>query len=89
MDSLYCEVYKPLPMEPSGQLEMRRLEIERELRLREFEAREKELEAQKRKEELEAQKQELEAQKYEKELELKYERKMRALKLNAHRIAHI
>ena len=27
------EVYKPLPMEPSGQYEIRRLEIERELRL--------------------------------------------------------
>ena len=58
------EVYKPLPMEPSGQFEIRRLEIERELKLREFEARERELEAQQRKEELEAQqrKEELEAQ---------------------------
>ena len=36
------EVYKPLPMEPSGQYEIRRLEIERELKLREFEARERE-----------------------------------------------
>ena len=27
------EVYKPLPMEPSGQYEIRRLEIERELKL--------------------------------------------------------
>ena len=49
------EVYKPLPMESSGQFEIRRLEIERELKLREFEARERELEAQQRKEELEAQ----------------------------------
>ena len=75
------EVYKPLPMEPSGQLEIRRLEIERELRL-------KQLEAQQRKEDLEAQKQkeELEAQKYEKDL--KHEREMRALELNAHRIAN-
>ena len=32
------EVYKPLPMEPSGQYEIRRLEIERELRLKELEA---------------------------------------------------
>ena len=31
------EVYKPLPMEPSGQYEIRRLEIERELRLKELE----------------------------------------------------
>ena len=109
------EVYKPLPMEPSGQYEIRRLEIERELKLREFEARERELEAQQRKEELEAQqrkeelearqrkeelearqrkeelearKEELEAQKYEKELELKHEREMKALELNARRIAH-
>ena len=66
------EVYKPLPMEPSGQYEIRRLEIERELKLREFEAR----------------KEELEAQKYEKELELKHEREMKALELNARRIAH-
>ena len=53
------EVYKPLPVDPSGKYEIRRLEIERELRL-------KELEAQQRKEELEAQaqqrKEELEAQ---------------------------
>ena len=120
------EVYKPLPMEPSGQYEIRRLEFERELKLREFEAREKELEAQQRKEELEAQqrkeeleaqqrkeeleaqqrkeeleaqqrkeeleaqqrKEELEAQQREKELELKHEREMRALELNARRIAH-
>ena len=75
------EVYKPLPMEPSGQYEIRRLEIERELKLREFEARERELEAQQRKEELEAQQRE-------KELELKHEREMRALELNARRIAH-
>ena len=27
------EVYKPLPMEPSGQFELRRLETERELEL--------------------------------------------------------
>ena len=27
------EVYKPLPMQPSGQFEIRRLEIERELKL--------------------------------------------------------
>ena len=32
------EVYKPLPMESSGQFEIRRLEIERELKLRLFEA---------------------------------------------------
>ena len=56
------EVYKPLSMEPSGQYEIRRLEIERELKLREFEARERELEARQRKEELEARKEELEAQ---------------------------
>ena len=61
------EVYKPLPMEPSGQYEIRLLETESELRL-------KELEAQQRKEELDAQKEEPEAQKYEKELELKHER---------------
>ena len=75
------EVYKPLPMEPSGQYEIRRLEIERELRL-------KELEAQQRKEELEAQRrnEELEAQKEERAL--KHEREMRALELNARRIAH-
>ena len=66
------EVYKPVPMEPSGQYEIRRLEIERELKLREFEARERELEAQQR----------------EKELELKHKREMRALELNARRIAH-
>ena len=82
------EVYKILPMEPSGQLEMRRLEIERELRLKELEAQKEELQAQQRKEELEAQqrKEELEAQKYEKEL--KHEREMKALELNARRIAH-
>ena len=62
------EVYKPLPMEPSGQYEIRRLEIERELRLKELETqaqqRKEELQAQQRKEELEAQqrKEELEAQ---------------------------
>ena len=39
------EVYEPLPMKP-GQFEIRRLEIERELKLSEFEARERELEAQ-------------------------------------------
>ena len=46
--------------------------------------------AQQRKEELEAQQRNeaIEAQKYEKELELKHEREMRALELNAHRIAH-
>ena len=56
------EVYKPLLMDPSGQCEIRRLEIERELRLKELQAqRRKELQAQKQKEELEA-------QKYEKEL---------------------
>ena len=75
------EVYKPLPMEPSGQYEIRRLEIERELKLREFEARERELEARQRKEELEAQ-----AQKEERAL--KHEREMRALELNARKIAH-
>ena len=77
------EVYKPLPMEPSGQYEIRRLEIERELRLKELEA-----QAQQRKEELEAQqrKEELEAQKEERAL--KHEREMRALELNARRIAH-
>ena len=84
------EVYKPLSMEPSGQFELRRLEIERELKLREFEARERELDAQaqQRKEELEAQqrKEELEAQKEERAL--KHEREMRALELNARRIAH-
>ena len=67
------EVYKPLPMEPSGQYEIRRLEIERELRLKELEAqqRKEELEAQQRKEELEAQqrKEELEAQQRKEELE--------------------
>ena len=99
------EVYKPLPMEPSGQSEIRRLEIKRELRLKELEAqaqaqltkeeleaqqRKEELEARQRKEELEAQqlKEELEVQKFEKELELKHEREMRALELNARRIAH-
>ena len=92
------EVYKVLPMEPSGEFEIRQLEIERELRLKELETqaqaqqRKEELKAQQkqRKEELEAQqrKEELEAQKYEKELELKHEREMRALELNARRIAH-
>ena len=86
------EVYKPLPMEPSGQYEIRRLEIERELKLREFEAqqRKEELEAQQRKEELEAQqrKEELEAQAQKEERALKHEREMRALELNARRIAH-
>ena len=85
------EVYKLLPMEPSGQYEIRRLEIERELRLKELETqaqqRKEELEAQQRKEELEAQqrKEELEAQKEERAL--KHEREMRALELNARRIA--
>ena len=95
------EVYKPLPMEPSGQYEIRRLEIERELRLKELETqaqqRKEELEVQQRKEELEAQqrKEELEAQQRKEELEaqkeeraLKHEREMRALELNARRIAH-
>ena len=82
------EVYKPLPMEPSGQYEIRRLEIERELKLREFEARERELEARQRKEELEARKEELEAQPQKEERALKHEREMRALELNARRIAH-
>ena len=69
------EVYKPLPMEPSGQYEIRRLEIERELRLKELETqaqqRKEELEAQQRKEELEAQqrKEELEAQQRKEELD--------------------
>ena len=70
------EVYKPLPMEPSGQYEIRRLEIERELRLKELEAqqRKEELEAQQRKEELEAQqrKEELEAQQRKEELEAQH-----------------
>ena len=57
-------------MESSRKLEIRRLEIKRELKLREFEATEKELEV----------------QKYEKEL--KHEREMRALELNACRITH-
>ena len=78
------EVYKPLPMEPSGQYEIRRLEIERELRLNELEDH--------RKEELEAQaqqrKEELEAKQRKEELALKYEREMKALELNARRIAH-
>ena len=88
------EVYKPLPMEPSGQYEIRRLEIERELRLKELETqaqqRKEELEAQQRKEELEAQqrKEELEAQVQKEERALKHEREMRALELNARRIAH-
>ena len=97
------EVYKPLPMEPSGQYGIRRLEIERELRLKELETqaqqqkeeleaqqRKEELQAQQRKEELEAQqrKEELEAQQREKELKLKHEREMRALELNARIIAH-
>ena len=79
------EVYKPLPMEPSGQYEIRRLEIERELRLKELET-----QAQQRKEELEAQqrKEELEAQAQKEERALKHEREMRALELNARRIAH-
>ena len=63
-------MYKPLLTEPSGQVEIRRLEINRELKLKEFEAIERELEVQQQKEELEAQqrKEELEAQKYEKKL---------------------
>ena len=82
------EVYKRLPMESSGQFEIRRLEIERELKLREFEARERELEAQQRKEELEAQqrKEELEAQAQKEERALKHEREMRGLELNARRM---
>ena len=28
------EVYKPLPMEPSGQFELRQLEIEREIKIK-------------------------------------------------------
>ena len=81
------EVYKPLPMEPSGQYEIRRLEIERELRLKELET---QALAQQRKEELEAQqrKEELEAQAQKEERALKHEREMRALELNARRIAH-
>ena len=69
------EVYKPLPMDPSGQYEIKRLEIERELRLKELEAqtqqRKEELKAQKQKEELETQhrKEELEAQQQKEELE--------------------
>ena len=69
------EVYKPLPMDPSGQYEIKRLEIERELRLKELEAqtqqRKEELKAQKQKEELETQhwKEELEAQQRKEELE--------------------
>ena len=88
------EVYKPLPMEPSGQYEIRRLEIERELRLKELETqaqqRKEELEAQQRKEELEAQqrKEELEAQAQKEERALRHKREMRALELNACRIAH-
>ena len=79
------EVYKPLPMDPSGQHEIRRLEIERELRLKELEA-----QAQQRKEKLEAQqrKDELEAQQQKEELALKHEKEMRALELNTHRITH-
>ena len=89
------EVYKPLPMEPSGQYEIRRLEIERELRLKELETqaqqrkeeleaqqRKEELEAQQRKEELEAQqrKEELEAQQQKEELEAQAQKEERALK---------
>ena len=75
------EVYKPLPMESSGQYEIRRLEIERELRLKELETqaqkRKEELKAQQRKEELEAQqrKEELEAQQRKEELEAQLKRK--------------
>ena len=60
------EVYKPLPMEPSGQFELGRLEIEREIKLKELEAQQrKELQARQQKElEPQAQqtKEELEAQ---------------------------
>ena len=41
------KVYKPLSMEPSGQFELKPLEIERELKCREFGTRERELGAQK------------------------------------------
>ena len=33
LPDICLEVYRPLPMEPSGQLKIRRLEVERELRL--------------------------------------------------------
>ena len=72
--------------------QQRKEELEAQQRKEELEAqqRKEELEAQQRKEELEAQqrKEELEAQQREKELELKHEREMRALELNARRIAH-
>ena len=81
------EVYKPLPMESSGQYEIRRLEIERELRLKELETqaqkRKEELKAQQRKEELEAQqrKEELEAQQRKEELEAQLKRKSERLNM--------
>ena len=78
--------------ELEAQTQLKKEELEAQKRKEEFEAqqRKEELEAQQPKKELEAQqrKEDLEAQKYEKELELKHEREMRALELNAHRIAH-
>ena len=66
------EVYKPLPMEPSGQYEIRRLEIERELKLREFEAREESLKLDKEKKSLRLEK---------KSLKLKLKRKSERLNM--------
>ena len=81
------DVYKPVPMESSGQVEIRRLEIEKELKLESLKL---EVQERQRKDELEAQqrKEELEAQLHKEELALAHEREMKALELNARKIAH-
>ena len=103
-------VYKPVPMESSGQVEIKRLEIEFKMKELEAQQRKDELEAQQRKDELEAQQRkdeleaqqrkdeleaqerqrnkELEAQLHKEELALAHEREMKALELNARKIAH-
>ena len=83
------ELYKPLPMDSSGQAELKRLELENEFKLKQLEIEAHERDAQREREaqrELEAQKLEaqsrqleLEARKYERELD--HERELKALEL--------
>ena len=72
------ELYKPLPIDSSGQAELKRLAIEKEIKLRQLELEiQRDLEAQK----LEAHNRQLEARKYERELD--HERELKALELRA------
>ena len=81
------EVYKPLPMEPSGQYEIRRLEIERELRLKELNNEKKSLKLNNEKKSLKLnnEKKSLKLNSEKKSLKLNSEKKSLKLKLKRKR----